>query len=237
MAPAAPNSTDEYEIEFVCNPSTRINYDNKLPAEAAAKLSRPRGAPSISSGKVPNLRQAGDFHNAVANPSVAEMIATALANDNRRVIEIKDQLLSQPKPQRGDRKRARALHDEGLSYLNAQEPEKAVASFQLATKMDPGDIEIINNLGYALMKAERLGESEQALMKTLLMAPDRTSDWANLGHVYAMMEKKKEAVACLTNAYRFSQNTEKTKNVFTDLSQNHENQNVRQALAEALWAM
>lgn len=199
--------------------------------------SQPESAPSISLGKVPNLRETGDVHDAAANPLVAEMITAALANDNPRIIEIRDRLLSQPKPQRGNRKRARALNDEGLSYLNRQEPDKAVASFQLATKMDPGDIEIINNLGYALMKAGQLRESEQALTETLLIAPDRTSAWANLGHVYATMEKKREAVGCFTNAYRFSQNTEKTKNVFTNLSQNHENQNVRQALAEALRAI
>ncbi|MGH8613740.1 MAG: tetratricopeptide repeat protein [Gammaproteobacteria bacterium] len=210
-------------------------------ADASASMpqnaSQLEGTPGITQGKVPNLRPAGDFHNAMADPFVAEMITAALANDNRRIIEIRDQLLSQPKPQRGDRKRARALNDKGLRYFSAQDFDKAVTVFQLAAKSDPGDIEIINNLGYALMKAGRLPESEQALIKTLRIAPDRTSAWANLGHVYAMTGKKREAVACFTNAYRFSQNAEKTKNVFTDLSQNHENQNVRQALAEALRAM
>ncbi|MGH8655107.1 MAG: hypothetical protein ACREYE_24365 [Gammaproteobacteria bacterium] len=86
-------------------------------ASVPQKGSQPKGAPSISLGKVPNLRQTGDFHNAAANPFVAEMITAALANDNRRIIEIRDQLLSQPKPQRGDRKRARALNDEGPELL------------------------------------------------------------------------------------------------------------------------
>lgn len=215
----------------------QVSATDAVSASVPQSGSQPEGTPSISLGKVPNLRQTGDVHNAAANPLIAEMITAALANDNRRIIQIRDQLLSQPKPQRGNRKRARALNDEGLSYLNTQEPDKAVASFELATKMDPGDIEIINNLGYALMKAGRLEESEHVLAATLLIAPDRTSAWANLGHVYAMVEKKREAVGCFTNAYRFSQNTEKTKNVFTSLSQNHENQNVRQALAEALRAM
>ncbi len=215
----------------------QVSATDAVSASVPQNESQPEGAPSISLGKVPNLRQTGDVHNAAADPFIAEMITAALANDNRRIIEIRDQLLSQPKPQRGDRKRARALNDEGLSYLNTQEPDKAVASFQLATKLDPGDIEIINNLGYALLKGGQLRESEQALTETLLIAPDRTSAWANLGHVYAMTGKKAEAVGCFTNAYRFSQNTEKTKNVFTNLSQNHENQNVRQALAEALRAM
>lgn len=251
-------ASEEAEMKRVTEENARFKAENEeakrrleeqqaspQPASATAAAStsvpqespQPESTPGISSGKVPNLRQAADSRNTVANPLIAEMITAALANDNRRIIEIRDQILSQPKPDRGDRKRARALNDEGLSYLNTQEPDKAVASLQLATKMDPGDIEIVNNLGYALMKAGRLREAKQALMKTLLTAPDRTSAWANLGHVYAMMEKKREAVGCFTNAYRFSQNTEKTKNVFTDLSKKHENQNVRQALAEALRAM
>ncbi|MGH6935753.1 MAG: hypothetical protein ACRED2_06150, partial [Methylocella sp.] len=89
-------------------------------ASVSQNMSQPVGTPSISSGKVPNLRQAGDSHDGIANPSIVEMIAAALANDNRKIIEIGDRLLSQPKPQRGDRQRARALNDEGLSYLNTQ---------------------------------------------------------------------------------------------------------------------
>ncbi|MGH8490684.1 MAG: tetratricopeptide repeat protein [Gammaproteobacteria bacterium] len=257
QVPDTPAS-QEAEMQRVMDENARLKAENQeakrrlegqqtLPQQATATAAasasmpqngpQPEGAPSISSGNVPNLRQATDSDDAVANPLIAEMITAALANDNRRIAEIRDQLLSHPKAQRGDRVRARALNDEGLSYLNTQELDKAVASLQQATEADPGDIEIINNLGYALMKAGRLPESQQALIKTLLTAPDRTSAWANLGQVYAMIGKNREAVGCFTNAYRFSQNTEKTKNFFANLSQNDGNQSVRQAAAEALRAM
>ncbi|MCI0427828.1 MAG: tetratricopeptide repeat protein [Nitrospiraceae bacterium] len=165
---------------------------------------------------------------------INDMIFMALENDNQKLLELRDQILALPNPSRGNRKTARSLNSQGLSYFKASQYGEAVQAFQQAARLDPGDVEIVNNLGYALLEARRLQEAEDALIKALSLAPDRTSGWANLGQTYAIMGKADQAVGCFTNAYRFSHNAQTTKEFFKNLAENGSDQNVRESAEKTL---
>jgi Flp pilus assembly protein TadD len=58
--------------------------------------------------------------------------------------------------------------------------------------------------------SNNLNQAEMVLIKTLIMKPDRSSAWSNLGFVFALQGKKDMAVASYLNTYLFSKNPEKT---------------------------
>lgn len=203
----------------------------------------PAAAQPFSSGeakplatKLTSLRSP-PTQSGTANTLINDMIAMSIENNNEKLVELRDRILTQPKPLRGDRKKARKLNDQGLGYFKAEQYAEAARVFQQATQLDPSDVEIVNNLGYALLEEGRLQEASEALTKALLISPDRTPAWTNLGQVYAMMGQKQQAVACFTNAYRFSKNTDKTKEFLRNLAQNDSDQNVREVAAQAVALM
>lgn len=99
---------------------------------------------------------------------------------------------------------------------------------------DASDVEIANNLGYALLKTGTYREAKTALIEALTLDPGRTNAWANLGQAFAEQGNGASAVACLKNAYRFSKNPQKTHQLFLALmAKEDEDANFRAALAQA----
>jgi len=130
-------------------------------------------------------------------------------NNEQEILEVKQLIEKLPKPKNGDRKKARQLNDKGLEYLKMGQSSLATQSFQESLKVDPADVEVVNNLGYAYL-TEGNSDAEQYLLQAIRMAPGRTSAWANLGQFYAKQDKNEFAVACFAHAFRFSQNRIKT---------------------------
>ena len=85
-----------------------------------------------------------------------------------------------PKPSTGDRATARKLNTQGLASLQKGDYAAATMAFLKGTEADPSDVEIINNYGFALLRSNQLDASINALEKTLLIAPNRTSAWFNV---------------------------------------------------------
>jgi Flp pilus assembly protein TadD len=97
--------------------------------------------------------------------------------------EIKGLLESQAKRRHGDRSAARQLNDRGLGLFQDSQYVEAARLFREAHKADPADIEVHNNLGYALLMAGDLGEAEKVLTDVLTVAPGRGAAWGNLGNL------------------------------------------------------
>lgn len=131
------------------------------------------------------------------------------------------------------RRQARAENERGLEAVKNAQWAEAVQAFHAAQQVDPTDIEISNNLGYAYLRQGDIRTAEPWLLRTLVLAPGRTDAWANLGQTYAQQGNFTAAVACLANAYRFSKNRETTRQFFHRLTQDN-TEGVRKAAEQAL---
>jgi|GEM_PF-2548161 len=141
----------------------------------------------------------------------AEMLRAATLGDEAHVLELRARIDLLPKPDRGDRKVSRSLNEAGLKALAAGDIGIATSNLERATQADSSDVEILNNYAYALLKAKQYSRAKDALMRSIMLAPGRTSAWFNLGEVLAEQGDKANAVAAFDIAYTFSQNRDKTK--------------------------
>lgn len=169
---------------------------------------------------------------------VSKMLSLAMVdggvNNEDEILEAKRRDEELQRPQRGDRKAARAVNERGLASLQSGRTLEAINAFQEAHKADPGDVEILNNLGYAYLMQGDLDPAERYMLSTLTMAPGRTSAWANLGEVYAKKGDINAAVGSFANAYRFSQNRDKTHQFFLTLMEKENGGNLKQALQQII---
>lgn len=149
--------------------------------------------------------------NVTANP-VVETLNASISEKwpavDRLVASIN---ASSPVFVKGDRKAARAANGEGLGALNTQQYQAAIAAFARGSELDPSDIEILNNLGYAYILAEQPKEGISILNQLLLRTPDRSSAWANLSEAMSRLNQESKAVGALRLAVHFSANREKTR--------------------------
>ncbi len=70
--------------------------------------------------------------------------------------------------------------------------------------MDISDVEIVNNLGFSYLKQGNLDSAQHAITTALTLSPGRAAAWENLGEVFGTKGDESKAVACFSNAYRFS---------------------------------
>ena len=145
---------------------------------------------------------------------IRRMIELAKEADGEKyeteILALQKQLEHLLKPLHGNRKIARAANRQGLEALAKHDISLAIELFFTAHRVDPVDVEILNNLGYAQVLAE-LPQAEDTLFQALQLAPGRASSWANLGQWYAKQSSHSlEAVASFALAYRFSKNRART---------------------------
>jgi tetratricopeptide (TPR) repeat protein len=138
-------------------------------------------------------------------------------------------------PQGEKKKLTRENNQKGLKYSQAGKFTDAVQAFQEAYQANPGDVEVVNNLGTAYLVKGDLNGAEQFLRKALSLAPGRSNAWANLGQTYAKQGKMQEAVACFANTFRFSRNRETTRQFLLRLTEKEgEDEKVKEAAKQAL---
>jgi tetratricopeptide (TPR) repeat protein len=151
--------------------------------------------------------------------------------------QIKLQLEGLPKPEKGNKKVARAINDKGLASSKEYDFNNAVKLFEEANSLDKSDIEIISNLGFSYLKQGNLDLAQQAIITTLTMSPGRATAWANLGEVFGAKGDISHAVACFSNTYRFSKDRLKTQIFMKKLNETENIENIKQARAIAIdWA-
>jgi tetratricopeptide (TPR) repeat protein len=158
-------------------------------------------------------------------------------SDESQIQAMKLQIEELPKPIKGQKKSARIHNEQGLSYFNDGELEKAVKLFKEASQLDKSDPEILNNLGYALLKQGNVESAEDAILETLAIAPGRATAWQNLGDILAIKNDMPKAIAVYENVYRFSKNRVKTHQFMQKLNVNEDVSSLKQARQMAMnWA-
>jgi Flp pilus assembly protein TadD len=91
-----------------------------------------------------------------------------------------------------------------LEYTKSLNFENAALEFEKALALNPADIEIANNLGFAQSKLGKYDEAKRLFFYTLMLAPDRVNAWANLGYVLADQGEIAMASGAFYNAILFS---------------------------------
>lgn len=166
--------------------------------------------------------------------TVNALVAAAIAGDDARLRQIAEQLKSQPRPPRGERRLARDLNERGLALWQRQRFGEAAVFFRQAREADASDAEISENLGYALLKSGQVAQAEPAILDALTLAPGRASAWGTLGLIYAKQDKHREGVAAVLTAYRFTRDPKRTLDVYSRLAATDDDPKVRAVLADVV---
>ncbi len=201
-------------------PATQTPTTQDAPQSPTPTLPLPSPSPSPAP-TVANRQIAISAGFTVLAPDESKQLLTAMvqqANSAFKISEIKGKIESLPKPATGDRKTSRKLNEQGLTALKNEDFAQAIAALKSATSADPADVEVLNNYVYALIKAGRLQDAESEAGRLLTMSPGRSSAWANLAEVYALKDRKEEAVAALILAFQFSSNKDRTINFLNERS-------------------
>ena len=201
-------------------PATQTPTTQDAPQSPTPTLPLPSPSPSPAP-TVANRQIAISAGFTVLAPDESKQLLTAMvqqANSAFKISEIKGKIESLPKPATGDRKTSRKLNEQGLTALKTEDFAQAIAVLKSATSADPADVEVLNNYVYALIKAGRLQDAESEAGRLLTMSPGRSSAWANLAEVYALKNRKEEAVAALILAFQFSSNKDRTINFLNERS-------------------
>jgi len=153
------------------------------------------------------------------------------------ILQTKLQIESLPRPAKGNKKAARTINAKGLVSLKEGDFSNAVKMFEEANKLDKSDIEVVNNLGFSYLKNGNLDPARHAITMALTMSPDRATAWENLGEVFGLKGDVSRAVACFSNAYRFSKDGLKLHQYMKKINEQEDVKNIKQARAKAInWA-
>ena len=203
----------------------------KAPISSSSPSTANYQSPKYTSINVQNLGQM------VAPDSTANLLGQMLAQSQNpiKLIELKTQIeVLYPKPEKGDVKLGRALNQQGLAAFSQENFTNAASLFLDAARANPADIEVLNNYAYALLKNGNNQLAQQVLGYVLSLAPGRTSAWANLGEIYANLNRIDASAASLVVGFQFSGNKEKTLEFFNKTSESTSNNALKSAITKAL---
>jgi tetratricopeptide (TPR) repeat protein len=144
---------------------------------------------------------------------------------------------SVPRPETGNKKAAKQLNAKGLALSNQGDFNNAVKLFAEANKLDPSDVEIVNNLGFLYIKQGNLKSALETVTIALTLSPGRATAWENLGEIFGLKGDLNKAVASFSNAYRFSKDRMKMHQYMKKLNEKEQGKTLKQARAKAMeWA-
>lgn len=191
------------------NPFDWIEIVPKEAAGPAAEQTRAQASPAaVSPPAVAHVPVPAAVSEApkTAEAMVERMLVLAMQEqpDEAAILALKQRIEAEPQPARGDRRHARRLNDEALPLLRSGGNAEAAAKLEAAVAADPADVEIRNNLGYALLQLGNLVQAEEALFATLRLRPNRAGAWVNLGEAYGARGLASEAKGALRLAIRFT---------------------------------
>ena len=161
---------------------------------------------------------------------INNMIDASIQNNESAIETSKQKIIAFEKPKRGNRKLARKLNDQGLSFSALNNFEDAIPVLEQAANADPSDAEILNNLGYVFYKNGDYEKAFAVLNATVLLNPQRSNAWSLLGFLYATTNDLPKSIACFSNAYRMSKNPIKTHDFFLKSLSEEPNPSIKSAL-------
>ena len=100
---------------------------------------------------------------------------------------------------------ASSVLERGQEFLNSDEPEKALACFEEALKLAPGNAEALVKKGTALEQLKRLEEAIACYDRAIAANDAMTVAYLHKGAVFNQLERFSEALECYEQALRTQQ--------------------------------
>jgi tetratricopeptide (TPR) repeat protein len=168
-----------------------------------------------------------------ATAAVSSILGHVQANDWAAVDQAVDAIkASAPQIQQGDRRASRAANAEGLALLRSGNAAGAVQALERGVGADPADIEVMNNLGFALIQAGRAKDGVSLLCSLLMRVPQRSSAWGNLAE--GLVADSHTAASALKVAVHYSANRDKTVAYLEQAANTHPNTQFRTVVQEVI---
>jgi Flp pilus assembly protein TadD len=213
--------------------------DQFSPAQSVASGSQADADQGSSSGNTVREQAASEILERAAQCAdlkacIAVMLEAADPRSPEALKAATARLGQMNKAQRGDRKVARALNAKGLAEFKMGNTARAVDLLNEASVADPADVEILSNLGYIALQANRMEDAVAALASALLLDSRRTSTWTPIAELYVVRGKTDNAVRSLLLGYEFSGNQDKTVAHFEDKALTAEREAMRPVFVEAM---
>lgn len=229
-----PNPVVEQKV--VQEEQQKIQSSEAARTEATASNS-PATVESNNSSTPTPVTQQSSPPQVVATGRVAELLNLAANGQWQSIDSLASEIQQQANSiARGDRKLGRSLNQEGVTLLQQGNAVAAIDAFKNGLDADPSDIEIKNNLAYALILNGDLVAAEKHLNDVLLRVPERSSAWANLSELYARSGAG-QAIASQSSlrlAVHFSQNRQRTFDFLNRTAQTHAVQLYRDVAAKVV---
>ncbi len=210
---SAVSSWKNKYIEVIDNQVPSIRPSNQA-GEGVRSSSQVTTAspPKIATESIVETKEVSQDGNAAQ--SVMQLLDYASKDDGNhyetQIQELKQKIDGLPKPAKGERKSARAINEQALSLFNSGKVAESIELFNQASQLDKSDPEILNNLGYALLRNGKLDEAKTAILDALAISPGRSSAWQNLADILTIQGDKARGIKAFENVYRFSKNRTKT---------------------------
>ena len=96
----------------------------------------------------------------------------------------------------------RAAFNKAISLINAGNAGEALAVCEAAIEHDPGDVTMLALMGATLLKMGRTDKAEQALRRTIELAPSFAKPKEDLGYLLVQSSRYGEAVPILEDSTR-----------------------------------
>lgn len=135
--------------------------------------------------------------------------------------------------ERGDRVAARELNKRGLEAFNRKDYRLAADLFARGVQVDPGDIELRANLGFAFLRARDLDAASEALGNALILSPRRTATWIPVAEYLVLSNSFDLGVRALLVAYIYSRNQQTTYGFYGEKAETEPNNDFRRAYRAA----
>lgn len=129
---------------------------------------------------------------------------------------------------------ARALNDQALLWIKNGNYVGAVSILRDASEINPYDVEISGNLGYAELKAGEYAKAKATLLLALQLRPSRWATWQNLGQSMAALGDTSGASLCFEKYVEHSPNRDRALSVLKRWKETDPSQSLRVAASEAL---
>jgi tetratricopeptide (TPR) repeat protein len=228
-SPEQPKPLDITAKE-VTHPTQHLLIPTTLPAPVTQETPKQKTLeiPTISPADTPQIMVMRLLEYALNNGGLSH---------ESEIQQTKLQIESTPKPAKGNKKAAKAINTKGIEAAKKGDYSNAVKMFEEANKLDKSDIEIVNNLGFSNLKQGNLDSAQNIIIIALTLSPDRAAAWENLGEVFGVKGDISKAVACFSNAYRFSKDRLKMHQYMKKLNEKERVKNLKQARDKAIkWA-
>ena len=172
--------------------------------------------------------------NVTTTVSGRMLVEAAVQGDTKAFDRLLEQLKQVPGPDAGDNKIARKLNEAALMALREKNYAQAVEALEKAIAADPADIEISNNLGYALHLAERYQDAEKRLIQVIEQNPERSVAWANLATTSSKLGKSRQAVAAYVTAYKLHAKPERLLESYKKTAESTDDEAIKKDIFEAV---